>query len=114
MGEPTKLVILEKVVEVLQRENLMGNAQDIGKSLLDGLKDLEQHYPQLVICMFLSKFLTETSKGTKCAGSGNTLQLRYAEWAGERSFCGNCNWPRPSHWGLRRCDNQVPKILSST
>jgi len=58
MGEPTKLVILEKVVEVLQRENLMGNAQDIGKSLLDGLKDLEQHYPQLVICMFLRKLLT--------------------------------------------------------
>lgn len=48
MGEPTKLVLLEKIVELIKRENLVTKAQEIGQKLLAGLRDLEASYPNLV------------------------------------------------------------------
>uniref|UniRef100_A0AC34F510 (S)-3-amino-2-methylpropionate transaminase n=1 Tax=Panagrolaimus sp. ES5 TaxID=591445 RepID=A0AC34F510_9BILA len=48
MGEPTKLVILEKAVEVMKRENLVQKTKEIGEELIKGLRRLESHYPQKV------------------------------------------------------------------
>lgn len=48
MGEPTKLVILEKVIEIIKRDNLVEKTAKVGKHLFDQLERLEQHYPKLV------------------------------------------------------------------
>jgi 4-aminobutyrate aminotransferase / (S)-3-amino-2-methylpropionate transaminase len=48
MGEPTKLVLLEKVVEVIKKNNLVEKTKNIGKLMLDGLRQLESNYPNLV------------------------------------------------------------------
>ena len=48
MGEPTKLLLLEKVVEVVKRDKLVENTKAIGNSLLDGLKEMEKQFPNLV------------------------------------------------------------------
>ncbi|XP_046448564.1 4-aminobutyrate aminotransferase, mitochondrial-like [Daphnia pulex] len=46
MGDPSKVLLLEKVVEVVKRDNLLNLAQESGKRLMDGLKDLSKRYPQ--------------------------------------------------------------------
>jgi 4-aminobutyrate aminotransferase/(S)-3-amino-2-methylpropionate transaminase len=48
MGEPSKVLLLEKVVEVIKRDKLLENVQASGKRLLEGLKDFGQRYPQHV------------------------------------------------------------------
>ena len=46
MGDPSKIVLLEKVVQVVKRDNLLNLAQESGRKLMDGLKDLSKRYPQ--------------------------------------------------------------------
>lgn len=46
MGEPSKVMMLEKVVEVIKRDNLLDVSKASGKRLLDGLKDFGARYPQ--------------------------------------------------------------------
>lgn len=48
MGEPTKLVLLEKVVQVIKRDNLVQKTKEVGEELRKGLSRLECHYPQKV------------------------------------------------------------------
>ena len=55
MGEPTKLVLLEKIVEVIKRDQLVKKAKDIGNSLLIEFKKFEKRYPNLVCFNFLLK-----------------------------------------------------------
>jgi len=46
MGEPSKVLLLEKVIEVIKRDRLLENVQASGRKLLDGLNDLSKRYPQ--------------------------------------------------------------------
>lgn len=46
MGEPSKVLLLEKVVEVIKRDNLLSIVQASGKKLMDGLMDMSKRYPQ--------------------------------------------------------------------
>jgi len=48
MGEPSKVMMLEKVVEVMKRDNLLDIAQASGKRLQDGLKDFSSRFPKYV------------------------------------------------------------------
>uniref|UniRef100_A0A1I7RUG4 Gamma-amino-N-butyrate transaminase n=1 Tax=Bursaphelenchus xylophilus TaxID=6326 RepID=A0A1I7RUG4_BURXY len=48
MGEPTKLVILEKVVEIIKRDRLVEQTAKVGAHLYKSLEDLERHFPNLV------------------------------------------------------------------
>ncbi|CAD5218957.1 unnamed protein product [Bursaphelenchus okinawaensis] len=48
MGEPTKLVILEKVIEIIKRDRLVEQTAKVGEHLQKALEKLEQHYPNLV------------------------------------------------------------------
>lgn len=48
MGEPSKIVILEKVVEVIRRDGLVEQAKEVGKLLQKGLLDIAGNYPQQV------------------------------------------------------------------
>jgi 4-aminobutyrate aminotransferase/(S)-3-amino-2-methylpropionate transaminase len=48
MGEPTKMVLLEKVVEVVLKRGLVEKAKTIGRNMLDGLMELEKKFPNLV------------------------------------------------------------------
>ena len=43
-----QLVLLEKVVEVIGQEQLVERAKVLGKSLLDGLQELQKQYSGLV------------------------------------------------------------------
>uniref|UniRef100_A0A183BP13 Gamma-amino-N-butyrate transaminase n=1 Tax=Globodera pallida TaxID=36090 RepID=A0A183BP13_GLOPA len=49
MGEPTKLVLLQRVVDVIKREHLVAKAGELGAKLLAGLKELESRHPNLVM-----------------------------------------------------------------
>ncbi|VDM39181.1 unnamed protein product [Toxocara canis] len=41
MGEPTKLILLEKAVEVIARDNLLEQVRKVGKGLQSGLRQIE-------------------------------------------------------------------------
>lgn len=49
LGDPTKLVLLEKVVEVVKKENLVKQAKNVGLELTQGLRQLESTYSPKVI-----------------------------------------------------------------
>ena len=49
MGDPSKVVLLEKVIEVIQRDKLLDSVQASGKRLMNGLKELCQKYPQHIL-----------------------------------------------------------------
>ncbi|KAI9563024.1 hypothetical protein GHT06_010481 [Daphnia sinensis] len=46
MGEPSKVLLLDKVIEVIKRDNLLSIVQASGKKLMDGLMDMSKRYPQ--------------------------------------------------------------------
>lgn len=46
MGDPSKVIFLEKVIEVIKRDKLLDVVNASGKRLMDGLKDLSVRYPQ--------------------------------------------------------------------
>ena len=41
MGEPSKVQILQKILEVIKRDNLLKNVNETGAVLMNGLKDLQ-------------------------------------------------------------------------
>ena len=41
MGDPTKLLLLEKAVEIIKRDNLLENVASVGSMFQKGLRDLE-------------------------------------------------------------------------
>jgi 4-aminobutyrate aminotransferase/(S)-3-amino-2-methylpropionate transaminase len=48
MGDPSKLLLLEGVLEVIRRDSLLDLVQKTGQKLLTGLRSFEQEFPQLV------------------------------------------------------------------
>lgn len=48
MGDPSKLLILEHVIDIINRDNLLCLVQETGDVLLRGLKDLCKEYPGLI------------------------------------------------------------------
>jgi len=48
MGEPLKLVMMNKIIDIVKRDNLLQNALTIGDQLMDGFKDLEKETDSFV------------------------------------------------------------------
>jgi len=48
MGDPSKLLILEKVVEVIKRDKLVEQTKSVGIELMKGLHDLEKKHPKYI------------------------------------------------------------------
>ncbi|KAL0272296.1 UNVERIFIED_CONTAM: hypothetical protein PYX00_005329 [Menopon gallinae] len=48
MGDPSKLLILEYVVDIIKRDNLLSLVQKSGDVLLNGLKEFCRDYPALI------------------------------------------------------------------
>ncbi|XP_076818755.1 4-aminobutyrate aminotransferase, mitochondrial-like [Clavelina lepadiformis] len=51
MGEPIKLMLLEKVLEVVQSQNLLLQAEITGHYIMNGLRQLEKLFPELLSCI---------------------------------------------------------------
>ncbi|KAI6233867.1 4-aminobutyrate aminotransferase, mitochondrial [Aphelenchoides fujianensis] len=87
MGEPTKLVVLEKVIEIIKRDKLVDKTRDVGDLLLAKLENVAFEFPKLVanargqgtLCAFdmpnsekRDKFLAEALKhGLHIGGCGD-------------------------------------------
>ncbi|KAG9477119.1 hypothetical protein GDO78_002493, partial [Eleutherodactylus coqui] len=48
LGDPSKTLLLAEVLNVIKREDLLNNAVQAGKVLLDGILDFQSRYPHLV------------------------------------------------------------------
>ncbi|CAH1971975.1 unnamed protein product [Acanthoscelides obtectus] len=48
MGDPGKTLLLQAVLDVIKRDNLLEQVQKSGKRLLEGMKDLEKEFSPLV------------------------------------------------------------------
>ena len=48
MGEPTKLVVLEKVIEIIKRDGLVEHSALVGENLQAKLHELAAEFPKLV------------------------------------------------------------------
>lgn len=68
MGDPTKVIFLEKVIHVIQRDKLIKVVNDSGKILLDGLNAFSQKYPGIV--------QNPRGQGTFCAIDCKTADTR--------------------------------------
>lgn len=93
LGDPSKLILLEKVVEIVKRDNLLQNIAKTGDSMLSNLKALAKRYPDRVMnprgvgtyCAvdfsspdFRNTVVQELHKaGIHCGGSGvQSLRVR--------------------------------------
>lgn len=48
VGDPSKLILLDEVLSEVRQNNVLNNVQEVGKILMDGLKDLQNQYPGLL------------------------------------------------------------------
>lgn len=48
MGDPGKLILLERVLKVIKSQNLLDIVNKSGKALKNGLHELEKEFPHLV------------------------------------------------------------------
>lgn len=48
MGDPGKLIILEQILKVIQRDNLLANVNKVGTKLRAGLLEAQKDFPQLL------------------------------------------------------------------
>ncbi|XP_037035478.1 4-aminobutyrate aminotransferase, mitochondrial [Bradysia coprophila] len=48
MGDPGKLLILEQILKVIQRDNLLANVNKVGKKLRSGLLEAQKDFPHLL------------------------------------------------------------------
>ena len=48
MGDPARFLILGKTIQVIQEENLIARAAEVGNYLLSGLRSLENLYPGVI------------------------------------------------------------------
>lgn len=90
MGDPAKLIMLEKVINVIHSENLVEKIENTGKNLLKGLHELQDKHSNIIS--------SARGKGTFCAidfkdGSSRdkaldllTLQGVYAGGCGAKSL----------------------------
>lgn len=67
MGDPGKLILLEKVLKVIKNENLLSLVNETGKILKDGLHKLENEFPQLINSVRgRGTFLAYNAADTQC------------------------------------------------
>ncbi|XP_034840235.1 4-aminobutyrate aminotransferase, mitochondrial isoform X1 [Maniola hyperantus] len=67
MGDPGKLILLEKVLEVIKNENLLSLVNETGKILKDGLHKLENEFPHVMNSVRgRGTFLAFNSTTTEC------------------------------------------------
>ena len=45
MGEPSKLILLEAVLDTIAKENLLARVTEVGDEMISGLEDLAAKYP---------------------------------------------------------------------
>ncbi|CAK8671881.1 4-aminobutyrate aminotransferase, mitochondrial-like [Clavelina lepadiformis] len=67
MGEPIKLVLLEKVLDVVKEQDLVFQAENTGHYVVNGLRQLEKMFPELLSAirgrgMFIAADITEAGK----------------------------------------------------
>ncbi|XP_075220509.1 4-aminobutyrate aminotransferase [Lycorma delicatula] len=48
MGDPGKIIILEAILDIIKKENLLQTVEETGKVLTSGLKELEKEFPELI------------------------------------------------------------------
>lgn len=48
MGDPSKMIILEQVIKIIEQESLMANVNATGKVLMDGLLAYQKQYSNLI------------------------------------------------------------------
>jgi 4-aminobutyrate aminotransferase/(S)-3-amino-2-methylpropionate transaminase len=68
MGEPAKMLVLDAILKTVKQENLIENTRKTGDILLNGLKDLNKKYPQLI--------QNARGRGTFCAFDMPTGSIR--------------------------------------
>jgi len=85
VGDPSKVLLLEAVMQTIKKDNLLENTRQVGEVLLNGLKDLEKRYPQ-----FLN---SARGLGTFCSVDADTAERRAKLLKGlieEGINCGGC------------------------
>lgn len=66
MGDPGKVLLLEKILEVVKRDNLLANVEQVGKVLKGGLLEIEKEYSHLLnSTRGRGTFLAINAKNTK-------------------------------------------------
>ena len=68
LGDPSKLILLQEVVKVIQKENLLAKITQTGDYLLKGLESAQNQYSNFV--------LNARGRGTFCAIDFKTPELR--------------------------------------
>ena len=68
MGEPAKLLVLKAILETVKQDNLIENTKKTGDILLNGLREINKKYPQLI--------LNARGRGTFCAFDMPTAAMR--------------------------------------
>lgn len=48
MGDPTKIVLLEAILDVIKKDNLLSVVEKSGDVLMSGIRDLEAEHPALI------------------------------------------------------------------
>ncbi|TRY75786.1 hypothetical protein TCAL_01296 [Tigriopus californicus] len=70
VGDPHKIVMLEAVLQTIQRDNLLTRVRRSGDVMVKGLLELEEMYPDLVH--------SSRGRGTFCAIDASTAEIRDA------------------------------------
>lgn len=68
LGDPGKIILLEGIMDVIRRENLLEEVVSVGKVLEDGLNDLEKKYSNIIN--------SSRGRGTFRAFNGSTTEVR--------------------------------------
>lgn len=68
MGDPGKLILLETILSVIERQNLLDTVNKSGKVLMNGLMDFQREYPELLH--------SARGRGTFLAISATNTKLR--------------------------------------
>lgn len=85
VGDPTKLLLIEEVLKVVNNEKLLENVRDTGEYMQKGLKEISKRHP--------STFFNVRGRGTFCAVDLPTEQDRnkfIAEMHHKGVHCGGC------------------------
>lgn len=48
MGDPTKILLLDAILNVIKRDDLLSVVEKSGEVLMSGLRDLESEFPALI------------------------------------------------------------------
>lgn len=59
LGDPTKVILLEKALEIIRRDNLLEQVRTVGKALQGGLRQLEVNF--FFHLLSLSSCITEAT-----------------------------------------------------